>query len=98
MKGLTLQERESKQPIIHPVRAGTLKHFTRGGKREKEDEDVLVGEEMAGGAIAQSTKRVKLKPFEVFLKRFEYKQALDAALVSQDRYLTNKRTKEETRV
>ena len=56
------------------VRAGTLRHFVRGRNASMSEGDALV----------PANKRVKLRPHDVHLKNFAYKNALDAALATRE--------------
>eukprot|EP00124_Ichthyophonus_hoferi_P003221 Ihof_evm3s267 gene=Ihof_evmTU3s267 len=58
------------QSIQRPPRGGTYKYFVRGKSHKPHADDFTV----------EAVRKKKLKPYDVFLKKFEYTNALDAAL------------------
>eukprot|EP00466_Bigelowiella_natans_P003716 jgi/Bigna1/146753/aug1.120_g21461 len=55
-----------------PPRTGTKRYYNRGVKYQPGERDILI----------MNRKKKKLQPYDVFLRKFEYNRALDAALRS----------------
>eukprot|EP00123_Amoebidium_parasiticum_P010908 comp20402_c0_seq1/m.25821 comp20402_c0_seq1/g.25821 ORF comp20402_c0_seq1/g.25821 comp20402_c0_seq1/m.25821 type:complete len:495 (-) comp20402_c0_seq1:402-1886(-) len=75
---LSIRHRQAKKAeVMHtlqrPARAGTYRYFIRGKSHKPHVDDFTV----------EPARKKKLKPYDVFLKKFEYGNALDAALATK---------------
>ena len=71
------------------LHAGTYRYFIRGKSSLPQGHDVV---------ISEAKRKPRLRPFEKFLRRFQYKSALDAALAVNVRPITTITVLDELRL
>ena len=72
------------------LRTGTYRYFVRGKSYRAHDDEVTV---VGGGG--KGKKKLKLRKFDVFLKRFQYGNALDSVLNIERKGRTSSAAEEE---